>query len=208
MWRVLSRTVRNRVYATTAATVAFAYSSTCTTSPIASKNVDAPEWREVDLSNWPLDHHLLHNSLKGEGKVEHYRLFIAPDLRSIRAEITLGHQVCGHPSIVHGGTLAAVFDDTFGALFVASRLGNGFTANLSVNYRKPVLAGTPLVLEGRIDRVEVGKSGSRKVFFVGTLRNSVVPETVYTEATAIFIVKSVPSSDDFVKSTSLKEPST
>jgi acyl-coenzyme A thioesterase PaaI-like protein len=107
--------------------------------------------------------------------------------------------VCGHPTIVHGGATAAIFDDTFGALFISSRQGNGFTANLTVNYRKPVIAGTHLVLEAHVDRVETGRSGSRKVYFAGTLRDRDVPSIVYTEATALFIVKSVASSDSLHK---------
>jgi acyl-coenzyme A thioesterase PaaI-like protein len=103
--------------------------------------------------------------------------------------------VCGHPSIVHGGALSAVFDDVFGALFVASRQGNGFTANLNVNYRKPVMAGTNLVIEARIDRIETGLTGSRKVHFSGTLRDRDDQSILYTEASALFVVKTVPSSD-------------
>ena len=49
--------------------------------------------------------------------------------------------VCGHPTIIHGGALAAIFDDSFGALFFASRIGNGFTANLSVDYRQGIGGG-------------------------------------------------------------------
>ena len=61
---------------------------------------------------------------------------------------------CGHPSIVHGGAIASVLDDTFGVLFFASRLGNGFTANLNVNYRKPLAAGTDVTVHVAVDRVE------------------------------------------------------
>ena len=109
--------------------------------------------------------------------------------------------VCGHPTIVHGGALAAVFDDCFGALFVASRFGNGFTANLSIDYRRPVPAGTDLILDVHIDRVETGKKGSKKIFFKGVLRapgtsDAGVAPVIYTEGTALFVVKSNASSDD------------
>lgn len=61
-------------------------------------------------------------------------------------------------------------------------------------------AGTNLVLEAHIDRVEVGKAGSKKVFFKGVLRGleagaDGAPAPVYTEATALFVVKHVPSSE-------------
>lgn len=155
----------------------------------------AEVWTPVDFSKHNLKHHLVHASLSGSGKVEDYRIFVAPGRQSVRVELRMGHSVCGHPTIIHGGALAAVFDDAFGALFVASRAGNGFTANLSVDYRRPVPAGADLTLEATIDRVEVSRSGAKKVFFRGVLRSR-DSETVYTEATALFIVKHVPSSEE------------
>ena len=102
--------------------------------------------------------------------------------------------VCGHPTIIHGGALAAIFDDCFGVLFVASRNGNGYTANLNVDYRSPVTAGTDLTLEATIDRVEISQKGSKKIFFRGTLKGR-ESGVLHTEATALFIVKPVASSD-------------
>lgn len=50
--------------------------------------------------------------------------------------IHVGNSVCGHPSIVHGGMIAALFDDTMGYLFFALSNGEytGFTAYLNVTY--------------------------------------------------------------------------
>ena len=43
-----------------------------------------------------------------------------------------------HHVLVHGGATAALFDNCFGVAFFAAQVGNGFTANLNVNYRYDV----------------------------------------------------------------------
>ena len=50
------------------------------------------EWTPVDFSKYNLDHHLVHAALTGHGKVENYRFFLAPDRKSIKAELRLGHR--------------------------------------------------------------------------------------------------------------------
>ena len=99
------------------------------------------------------------------------------------------HAACGHPHIVHGGAIASLLDDAFGSLFFACRIGNGFTANLNVDYRAPMPAGCDIRIETWVDRVE-----GRKVFLVGRVVD-VNSATVYTEGRALFVMKAVPSSD-------------
>jgi hypothetical protein len=56
--------------------------------------------------------------------------------------LAFGVPVCGHPSIVHGGLISAIFDETFGALlWTAKSLGHMesskvFTARLEVDFKK------------------------------------------------------------------------
>lgn len=148
----------------------------------------------VDLRAYRLEHHLLHTALAGEGKLERYELYVsAPSAgaghRSALAVARLGSRACGHPAVVHGGAIAALLDDVFGCAFFASALGTGFTANLSVDYRKPLPPGTLVHVRARVDRVEPSSSGrSKKVFLVGSLVDA-ADGTLYTEAKALFIVK-------------------
>lgn len=110
------------------------------------------------------------------------------------AHARLGSKACGHPHIVHGGALASLLDDAFGVAFFTAKLGSGFTANLSVDYRRPLAAGTDIVVKAAIERVEVSaSSGAKKVFLVGSVCDAASPATVYTEARALFIVKAVNS---------------
>jgi acyl-coenzyme A thioesterase PaaI-like protein len=114
--------------------------------------------------------------------------------KAVVAHARLGSKACGHPHIVHGGALASLLDDAFGVAFFTAKLGSGFTANLSVDYRRPLAAGTDIVVRAAIERVEVSAtSGAKKVFLVGSVCDAASPATVYTEARALFIVKAVNS---------------
>lgn len=85
------------------------------------------------MSKFKLDHHLLHSALAGPHRVEKYDIHVSRvDRTSVRADVRLGHNVCGHPGIAHGGILASLLDDAMGAAFFSARLGSGFTANLQI----------------------------------------------------------------------------
>lgn len=69
----------------------------------------------------------------------------------------------GPPGHVHGGFLAAAFDEVLG---MAQSLTGfpGMTGTLTIRYRKPTPLLTELVFEARVDRVE-----GRKIFTSGTV---------------------------------------
>ncbi|KAI8831248.1 HotDog domain-containing protein [Chytridium lagenaria] len=73
----------------------------------------------------------------------------------------LGENICGHPGIVHGGLISALFDDYMGALFLMNASGkySGFTANLSVDYRVPMPAPSTVAIVVWIEKVD-----GRKVY--------------------------------------------
>jgi acyl-coenzyme A thioesterase PaaI-like protein len=81
----------------------------------------------------------------------------------ILAKVTMGWQYEGPPNSVHGGFVAALFDQFLG---VGQKLTGqpGFTGTLSVKYIKPTPIATELLLEGRVDRIE-----GRKSFLVGEM---------------------------------------
>jgi acyl-coenzyme A thioesterase PaaI-like protein len=94
---------------------------------------------------------------------------VAPPLR-LRVEddrvvgtARFGSAYEGPPGCVHGGLVAAAFDELLG---LAQSLGGnpGMTARLVVQYRSPTPLHAELQLEGRLERVE-----GRKTFCVGTI---------------------------------------
>ncbi|HEX2849794.1 MAG TPA: PaaI family thioesterase [Acidimicrobiales bacterium] len=84
----------------------------------------------------------------------------------------------GPPGAVHGGYVAAAFDELLG--MAQSLSGNpGMTGTLTIRYRRPTPLHTDLEFEGELDRVEGRKIfTSGRVFAEGELR---------AEAEAIFI---------------------
>lgn len=95
----------------------------------------------------------------------------------------LGDLVCGHPSIVHGGLTAALLDQTLGAAtFVAQPTKTCFTANLSVNYRKPLPAHTIVAVRCVVTRIE-----GRKLHATGRVELLSDRNVLFAEATALFV---------------------
>lgn len=79
----------------------------------------------------------------------------------IVGHVRFGSAYEGPPGCVHGGYVAAIFDELLG---LAQSIGGrpGMTARLTVNYRSPTPLHTDLRLEGELTRVE-----GRKIFTVG-----------------------------------------
>jgi acyl-coenzyme A thioesterase PaaI-like protein len=94
------------------------------------------------------------------------------------ATATFGVAYEGPPGHVHGGWVAAAFDEVLG--MVQSTSGNpGMTGTLTVKYRRPTPLYREVRFEGRLERVE-----GRKIFTSGSLW---ADDTLCAEADAVFI---------------------
>ena len=85
----------------------------------------------------------------------------------------------GAPGLVHGGILAAAFDEVLGASNWLL-LTPAVTGRLEVDFRKPVPVGREVTIEARIDKVD-----GRKVMTSGVGRFD--DGTVVAEAAGLFI---------------------
>ena len=65
------------------------------------------------------------------------------------SDLTLDARFQGWEGIAHGGILATLLDEAM-AWATASREMFGFTARMTIEYRKPVRVGVPIHVEGRI----------------------------------------------------------
>lgn len=81
----------------------------------------------------------------------------------ITGSVTFGAAYEGPPGCVHGGYVAAAFDELLGAAQSLSG-SQGMTARLTVNYRSPTPLRTPLRMEGVLARQE-----GRKLWCEGRL---------------------------------------
>ena len=84
----------------------------------------------------------------------------------------------GPPGCVHGGFIAAYFDEVLG--MAQSLSGNpGMTVNLTVDYRSPTPLGQPVVFRGWVVSVD-----GRKISVAGTLHHG---ETLCADAKGLFV---------------------
>lgn len=85
----------------------------------------------------------------------------------------------GPSGLVHGGALGAVIDE---AITVASFVNDrgGMTVNLNIDYKAPVLIGTEVTVNGRIDQID-----GRKTFLSADLL--LADGTIAVTAKGLFI---------------------
>jgi hypothetical protein len=98
-----------------------------------------------------------------------------PDGRRTEGTVRFGAAYEGPPRHVHGGLLAAMFDELLGR----SQLVPGFTGSLTVWYRRPTPLDRDLQLKAWVDRVE-----GRKRWIRGTCH---LDGVLLSEAEGLFI---------------------
>ena len=117
-------------------------------------------------------------------------IFLTVDGKVVHGTVRFGRAYEGPPGHVHGGFVAAAFDEVLG--FVQSTTGQpGMTGTLTIRYRRPTPLDTDLRFEATVQRVE-----GRKIFAEGRLYDG---DALTAEAEGIFI------SVDLVKMQTLVE---
>jgi acyl-coenzyme A thioesterase PaaI-like protein len=108
----------------------------------------------------------------------HLRVAKVGDRSTVVGTATFHRQYEGPPGHVHGGMVAAAFDEVLG---MAQSIGGqpGMTGTLTVVYRSPTPLDTELTLAGWVERVE-----GRKISCRGTIHAG---DRLCAEADAVFI---------------------
>ncbi|KAG0006027.1 hypothetical protein BGZ80_002141 [Entomortierella chlamydospora] len=144
------------------------------------------DWKEADpywyLTKATEPHHLTAGSLRGENMLSVAPLkFERKDKKAIVLFMHLGRSLCGHDRIIHGGLLATVLDEATGMVALPNLPFHvGFTANLNINYRKPVKADQFVMVKAEFEKSE-GRKGYTKASIHDLHGNTL------TECTALFI---------------------
>ncbi len=128
---------------------------------------------------------------------------LAPPIRIYKTSDTTGEATAnfgsayeGPPGSVHGGFVAAAFDEVLG--FVQSLSGNpGFTGTLTVRYRSPTPLHTELRFHGTWLRTEGRKIFTEAQVFAG--------EVLCAEAEALFISARPGKMDELLERRSAQE---
>ena len=97
---------------------------------------------------------------------------------NVVGSVTFGSAYEGPPGCVHGGVIAAYFDEVCGV--AQSTTGNpGMTVNLTIDYRAPTPLHKPLEF-----RAHVASTEKRKIITTASLHHG---ETLCAEAKGIFV---------------------
>ncbi|XP_012623080.1 acyl-coenzyme A thioesterase THEM4 isoform X1 [Microcebus murinus] len=86
----------------------------------------------------------------------------------------------GMPGFLHGGAIATMIDSTLG---MSALIAGGIvmTANLNINFKRPIPLCSVVVINSQVDKVE-----GRKIFVSGNVQ-SADEKTLHSEATGLFI---------------------
>lgn len=87
----------------------------------------------------------------------------APD-GTIVCPATISSDFEGHPGFLHGGIIATLLDETMSKSVRAKGL-TAMTRHMEVHYLRPVPSGTPIRLEGRVERSEGRKHWAEATIF-------------------------------------------
>ena len=120
------------------------------------------------MSETMRQHSLTAGALAGPGRIVVPPLVFCDDTHGkLVSLVFLGENLCGHFGIVHGGLSATLLDESMGRCGLAALpKRTGVTARLTVDYRKPVLAGRYVVIKAEVVKIE-----GRKVWVKGRIED-------------------------------------
>lgn len=91
-----------------------------------------------------------------------------------------GPHLQGVPGFLHGGAIATMIDSTLGMSAVIAG-GSVMTANLNINFKRPISLCSVVLINSQLDKIE-----GRKLFFSSNIQ-SIDEKILHTEATGLFI---------------------
>ncbi|GJQ10854.1 hypothetical protein GpartN1_g2645.t1 [Galdieria partita] len=108
------------------------------------------------------------------------RMFHKREENKVTYVVRAGERVQGPPGYVHGGAIATLLDDCLGsAVFLSGSFA--MTANLNINYRKPIPLNSVRTVEAFLEKQE-----GRKLYAKGCIYDK--DGSVHAEATGLFVV--------------------
>ena len=134
---------------------------------------------EVDRIGEPIIHAMADRAVAGPANPTSVEMRTWIVDGGAEADVEFGAAFEGAPGRVHGGVVAAVFDDLVGAAMAQAR-SPGFTGRLTVHYRAP----TPIERPVRF-RAWLGSRDGRKLHVHGDAR---LDDTVLATADAIMVL--------------------
>lgn len=161
----------------------------CQALPLVTEMMKSGEWEAWDAYENSDDedrHHLTTKVIGGMRGIGHQRVLHNKVTGEYRVFVWLGKALSGWPGVVHGGCIATVLDECLGRAALAGfTKGNGVTANLDLDYKKPVVAGEWYVIRSKaVANFEPEKRG-RKCLVEGSLED--MQGKVFVKARGLFV---------------------
>ncbi|ODQ56295.1 Thioesterase/thiol ester dehydrase-isomerase [Saitoella complicata NRRL Y-17804] len=106
---------------------------------------------------------LTEGALGGVGRLSGRWMWVNDGTHEVVAVAHLGPQLCGFPSITHGGLLATLLDETLGRVAISAfPAGKSVvTASLDIKYKAPTMVDQVVVIKGNVKARE--GEGERRV---------------------------------------------
>ncbi|XP_006900135.1 PREDICTED: acyl-coenzyme A thioesterase THEM5 [Elephantulus edwardii] len=115
-----------------------------------------------------------------EGQGYEYVIFFHPAEKKAICLFQPGPYLEGPPGFAHGGSLAAMMDETFSK--IAYLAGEGlFTLNLNIKFKKLIPLGSLAVLNVEVEKIEDQK------IYISCVAQSRDEQTVYAKSSAVFL---------------------
>lgn len=158
--------------------------------PMIAKMMKDPEWESWDayesLPKDRVDHRLTTGPLGGYQGIGHQRVFHNRRTGEYVVLVWLGKGLAGWPGVVHGGCIATVLDECLGRAALAGfEGGSGVTAQLDIEYKKPVVSGEWWIVRTKVDDPE-NKDRHRKTWVTGTLED--LEGKIHVKTKGLFVV--------------------
>ncbi|EEH06293.1 thioesterase [Histoplasma capsulatum G186AR] len=146
---------------------------------------DYVEWEAYDsFSEEEKPHRLTSGPLSGSRNLPVQRIFWNEKKHIATTVVHMGIGLSSWPSIVHGGAVATVLDESFGRVAIRSfPARTGVTANLNIDYIRPLKVMGFYIVTVECD---LEKSTERKAFVKGEIRDS--KGRLCATGNAIFVV--------------------
>ncbi|KAJ6003179.1 hypothetical protein N7451_005726 [Penicillium sp. IBT 35674x] len=129
-------------------------------------------------------HRLTSSALAGSRGIALQRVFSNDKEKKVVSVVYLGPGLEGWPTMVHGGALGTVIDENMGRAAIRHfPERTGVTANMNINYRRPVYSGLFYTFHTRLDQE---RSTDRKAYTICEVRD--LTGQVCVEATGLFVV--------------------
>jgi len=136
---------------------------------------------EVLMKNHRRGKNIVHHTLRGEGLLEEYEIYVSNDQQEMVAVCYIGKDMCGYPGAVHGGVSAALIDNTAGWHYlVLGEKKPGVTAFLNLNYRTRIKADSAVVIHCKVKKVQGRK------YFIDVVMKDAAGKTL-VDAEALFV---------------------